>query len=71
MNLPNLSQPVQRYGNTSTVSIGVNPSGCSWGKKIECAAAIAACGATCALGPEVCVPCLASIGASSCLDCLL
>jgi hypothetical protein len=34
------------------------------------AAAVAACAATCALGPEDCLPCFASLGASSCIDCL-
>ena len=44
-------------------------SSCPWYEVIGCSAAIAACGATCALGPEVCVPCLAGIGAGSCISC--
>ena len=50
---------------------GVVAQACSLGKKIGCGAAFIACGASCLLGPEVCVPCLAGVGATDCLDCLL
>lgn len=50
---------------------GIVAQGCSLGKKIGCGAAFVACGASCLLGPEVCVPCLTAVGATSCLDCLL
>jgi hypothetical protein len=44
---------------------GISPQGC-----LGCITATALCGATCLLGPEVCVPCLASIGMQQCLSCL-
>jgi len=48
----------------------VHPQGCSIWKKIGCAAALAACAASCVItGPE-CVGCFAALGASSCIDCL-
>ncbi|HEX6941136.1 MAG TPA: hypothetical protein VF158_17165 [Longimicrobiales bacterium] len=49
----------------------VAQEGCSVLKKIACGGAFLACGASCALGPEVCVPCLAAVGATDCLSCLL
>ncbi|MFL6334575.1 MAG: hypothetical protein ACJ754_14780 [Pyrinomonadaceae bacterium] len=52
-------------------SYSVVPQGCSWTKKIACGTAFAACGASCALGPEICVPCLTAVGATDCLNCLL
>jgi hypothetical protein len=46
---------------------------CPWYVWLECSSAIVACGATCLIGPEVCVPCfvaiLGPIGAE-CGDCV-
>ena len=57
--------------NLQTQNSGITPQACSLGKKIACGAAFLACGASCALGPEICLPCLAAVGATDCLDCLL
>lgn len=48
-----------------------NPEGtCDWWQEyIVCPVAFVACGATCVLGPEVCVPCLAAVGLEACLPC--
>jgi hypothetical protein len=48
-----------------------NPEGtCDWWQEyIVCPLAFVACGATCILGPEVCVPCLAAVGLEACLPC--
>lgn len=52
--------------------VGVEPQSCSMTKKIACGAAFVACGASCYLGPEVCVPCLAAVGGGTdCLACLV
>lgn len=45
---------------------GLAPQGC-----LECLGAVAVCGASCLMGPEVCVPCLATAGMEACLRCLL
>jgi hypothetical protein len=49
--------------------LGASLGACPWYQTAGCAVAVVACGASCALGPEVCIPCLAGVGASSCLDC--
>ena len=49
---------------------GLDMQGCSAMRWISCGAAVAICGVTCLAGPEVCIPCLAGIGMSMCLDCL-
>lgn len=49
----------------------VVPQACSGWQQFACAAAVTACGATCLLGPEACLPCLQAVGAANCLDCLL
>lgn len=70
MKLPKQVAPVQRRENFGPVPGNIAMSDCPWYKAVGCAAAIAACVATCALGPEACLPCFASLGASSCMDCL-
>lgn len=52
------------------VQDGVDLQGCSALRWATCGVAMVACGASCLLGPEVCVPCLAAIGMPTCLDCL-
>lgn len=54
-----------------SMNVGVESESCSIGKAALCATALAVCGATCLAGPEVCIPCLASVGAPTCLSCLL
>lgn len=49
----------------------IEPQFCSVGKMLGCGAAAIACGATCLIGPEVCIPCLAGVGMTGCLDCLI
>jgi hypothetical protein len=48
----------------------IEPSDCSFLKKVACGTAFVACGAVCigSLG-TACVECLAGIGASGCIDC--
>lgn len=55
---------------TSADAEGLDLQGCSAMRWISCGAAVAICGVTCLAGPEVCIPCLAGIGMSMCLDCL-
>jgi hypothetical protein len=54
-----------------TSQAGLVPAECSLLKKIACGGAFVACGASCALGPEICIPCLTGVGATDCLSCLL
>jgi hypothetical protein len=68
-----LSGTVARNGFAagSGARAAVVPQGCSGWKKLACGGAFVACGASCVLGPEICVPCLAAVGATDCLSCLL
>jgi hypothetical protein len=61
------SRSTYRPRETSSVV----PQGCSMTKKIACGSAFVVCGASCALGPEICLPCLGAVGATDCLSCLL
>jgi hypothetical protein len=52
---------------------GVVPQDCPFFPKgLRCAAAVAACTATCVsgVGTAACIACFAGIGASDCIDCL-
>jgi hypothetical protein len=73
MNLPIQSQPVMRNVSTAKLMLdnGIIASGCSWALAAECVTAVALCGASCLLGPEVCIPCLAAGGLSYCFQCLI
>jgi hypothetical protein len=70
MRLPRQSPAVLRHPSPAALSADVGASGCDLFKKIRCAAAVAACVATCAGGPQACITCFASLGMSSCIDCL-
>jgi len=70
MRLPRQAPTVSRFATADRFDAAVEPSDCSWLKKIACAGALAACGALCAGGPEACLPCFAGLGATSCVDCL-
>jgi hypothetical protein len=70
MRLPRQSPAVLRQPSPVALSAHVGASGCDLFKKIKCAAAVAACVATCAGGPQACITCFASLGMSSCIDCL-
>lgn len=73
MKLPKLTQPIlgRRSPVFSAIEKSVEPQDCGLGKKIACAAAVAACSVACATGVGVpaCAACFASIGAGSCIDC--
>jgi hypothetical protein len=43
---------------------------CPWYQAVGCGTAVTLCAASCAIGPEVCIPCLAAVGLSDCIDCL-
>ncbi|NQE33387.1 hypothetical protein E5S67_01106 [Microcoleus sp. IPMA8] len=68
----NTSQNYRMSGADVISTTEVILQGCNWRKKIRCAAAVAACGATCAsgVGTAACIACFAGVGASSCVDCL-
>lgn len=70
MRLPRQSPAVLRHPSPAALAADVGASGCPFFKKIKCAAAAAACVATCAAGPQACITCFASLGMSSCIDCL-
>lgn len=70
MMLPPQAPAIRRHTGIARAIMAVTPSGCSVFKKIACAASLATCVAACAGGPGPCVACLASIGASSCADCI-
>ncbi len=70
MMLPPQTPAIRRPAGVARAIMAVTPSGCSVFKKIACGAALATCVAACAGGPGPCVACLASIGASSCADCI-
>jgi hypothetical protein len=70
MRLPRQSPAVLRQPSPVALGAHVGASGCDLFKKIRCAAAVAACVATCAAGPQACITCFASLGMSSCIDCL-
>jgi hypothetical protein len=55
-------------GTPSTTQ--VVPQNCPWWKVGLCAAAVAACVASCAAGPQACIVCFANLGMSDCIDCL-
>jgi hypothetical protein len=72
MKLPRLSLGGTGEGERHlSMKDGILPNGCGLGKKIACAAAVAACAAACATGVGVpaCAACFASVGAGSCIDC--
>jgi hypothetical protein len=70
MMMPVQATPVLRGVSQVRDEEAVEPSGCSLGKKILCGAAIAACGTACVItGGAACIQCLATIGASGCIDC--
>ena len=67
-----IAQAVQRGASADELAaLLTNPEGsCDWWQEyIVCPVAFVACGATCILGPEVCVPCLAAVGLGACLPC--
>ena len=71
MNVPKQTAPLYRSASTAPIGGRVAMSGCSVLKKIACAAAVAACTATCvASGGTACAACFGALGASSCIDCL-
>ena len=71
MMLPKQSALVARSVSTMPLAGGLQPSGCSIGKKLLCAAALGTCGIVCASGAvPACVQCLGALGMSSCVDCL-
>ena len=59
----------ERGNSGAGPALAAEAASCPWYEAVGCSLAIAACGATCALGPEVCIPCLAGVGASSCISC--
>jgi hypothetical protein len=75
MKIPIQAQPVIRNVSTANhmnvLDNGITASGCSTWTAVGCAASLAACGAVCyGSGGLACAPCLAAIGASSCMECL-
>lgn len=68
----NTSPNYRMSGADVISSTEVIPQGCNWRKKIRCAGAVVACGASCAsgVGTAACIACFAGVGASSCVDCL-
>ncbi|WP_187969688.1 hypothetical protein [Aquibium microcysteis] len=70
MRLPVQSPSIARRSGTAALAPGVTPSGCNVFKKVACAAAVAACAATCLAGPAACISCFGALGAGSCIDCL-
>ena len=67
-----IAQAVQQGASAAELAALLNdPTGsCDWWQEyIVCPLAFTACGATCLLGPEVCVPCLTAIGLGVCLAC--
>lgn len=70
MRMPQQARAVARGVSSFRIGTRVGPSDCNVFKKVACAAAVAACAATCvAVGPA-CVQCLTAIGAGGCLDCV-
>jgi hypothetical protein len=69
--IPSTASPRGGWTAGSGARAAVVPQGCSGWKKLACGGAFVACGASCVLGPEICVPCLAAVGATDCLSCLL
>ncbi len=73
MRMPVLTTNTQpRDGSFMTDSHdGLVLQGCGLGKKIACAAAVAACTAACVsgVGTAACASCFAAIGAGSCIEC--
>ncbi len=72
MKVPRLTESVPRIRTLhDKARDGIQPNGCGLGKKIACAAAVAACAAACATGVGIpaCAACFASVGAGSCIDC--
>jgi hypothetical protein len=69
-----LGAKIKEYGTHAVVRAGVRslvtPQGCPPWVAVGCVAAIAACVASCAAGPEACIACFAGIGASNCLSCV-
>jgi hypothetical protein len=69
-----LSASSKEYGTRAVVHGAVRslvtPQGCPPWVAVGCVAAIAACVASCAAGPEACIACFAGIGASNCLSCV-
>ena len=70
MRMPNQAHPVKRSMSIGYLEGGVQPSDCPWYKAAACAVAVGLCADSCALGPEVCFPCFAGLGQTSCIDCL-
>lgn len=70
MRLPTQSPAVARRGSTGPHHSGIDPSGCSFGKKIACVAAAVACGAVCVgtFGSPACLACVSST-VGGCADC--
>lgn len=72
MRLPKLVVAVKGdVRELSAASHGVMPQGCGLGKKLACAAAVAACTTAClsGVGTPACASCFAAVGAGSCIDC--
>jgi hypothetical protein len=62
--------PTVSRGRSAGRFVGsIGPSDCSPLKKLLCQGALLACAATCAAG-GACAACFASLGMSSCIDCL-
>jgi hypothetical protein len=67
-----IAQAVQQGASAAELAGLLNdPTGsCPWWQEyIVCPLAFTVCGASCLLGPEVCVPCLTGIGLGACLPC--
>ena len=72
MRLPKLTvqNGISCRTENSSASSSVVPQGCGLGKKIACAAAVAACAAVCVgSAGTACAACFAGLGMGSCIDC--
>jgi hypothetical protein len=68
----NIARAVQRGASAAELAaLLTNPEAtCDWWQEyIVCPLAFTLCAASCVLGPEVCVPCLAAVGLEACLPC--